>query len=61
MEYTDIKVLGSLEGIKLVFIDDNVIGTKLENVGGITLGHDFVTDLGSLDGLFDGFNDGKLE
>ena len=41
-------MIGSHEGIKLGYTDDNVIGTKLGNIGGITLGHDVGTYLGSL-------------
>ena len=36
------------------------LDTLLGNVDGITLLFDFVTDLGSLDGYFDGYNDGKI-
>ena len=38
-----------------------VIGTILINLGGITLGVDVGTYLGSLDESFDGSNGGKLE
>ena len=38
-----------------------MIGTIFVNVDGITLRLDVVTDLGSLDGSFDGFNYGKPE
>ena len=38
-----------------------MIGTILVNVDGITLGIDVGTELGSLYGYFDVFNDGKLE
>ena len=37
------KVLGSDEGIKLIYPDGNVIGTILVNVDGITLGIYVVT------------------
>ena len=38
-----------------------MLGTILDNVGGITIGIDVETDMGSLDVSFDGSNDGKLE
>ena len=37
-----------------------MLDTILENVDGITLGLDVGTTLDSLDGSFDGFNDGNL-
>ena len=58
---TDGKVIVSDEGIKLVTTDSKVLGTLLENVDGITLRLDVGTELGYLDGPFDGSNDGKLE
>ena len=61
MESTDGKVIGSDEGIKLGYIDDNLLGTKLGYIGGITLGNDVETDLGSFDGSFDGSNEGELK
>ena len=36
------------------------LGTILRYVDGITLGHDVVTELGSLDGSIYGYDDGKL-
>ena len=60
MGSTDGKVLGSDEAIKLRYIDDNFLGTKLRNVGVITLGNDVEIDLGYLDGSFGGSNDGKF-
>ena len=59
--YTYGKMLGSDEGIKLGISDSEVLGTILLNVDEITLGHDVGTELVSLDGSFDGYNDGKLE
>ena len=52
---------GSDEGIKLVLFDGKVIGAILRNVDEIALGIDVVTDLGSVDVSFDGYNDGKLD
>ena len=54
-------MLGSDEGIKLIFNDVKVLGTILINVDGITLGIDVGIELGFLDGSFDGSNYGKLE
>ena len=54
-------MLGSVESIKLVIYDGKVIGTTLGNVDVITLGIDFVTQLGYLDGYFDSSNVGKLQ
>ena len=59
--YTNGKVLGSYEVIKLGLCDREVIGTLLGNIYGITLGIDFGTELGSLDGSFDGSNGSKIE
>ena len=59
--YTNGKVLGSYEVIKLGSFDREVIGTLLGNIDGITLEIDFGTELDSLDGSFYGYNDGKLE
>ena len=61
MGYTDGKVYGSNEGIKLVSTDGKVLGTILGNVDGIKLGIDVGTELGSLDGFIDDSNDGKSE
>ena len=55
------KVCGSDEGIKLGSTDGEVLCTLLVNVDGIKIGFDFGTDMGSLDGSFDCFNDDKLE
>ena len=60
MGYTDGKVLGSDEGIKLVLFYGEVIDTILVNIDGITLGIDVGTELGYLYGSFDGSNDGKI-
>ena len=60
-EYTDGKVLGYNEGIKMVSSDGKVLGAVLGNVYGITLGIDVGTGLGSLDGYLDAFNDGLRE
>ena len=54
-------MIGSNEGIKLGLSDGKVIGTVLENLDRITIGIDVGTDLGYLDELFDGSNDGSLE
>ena len=61
LEYTDGKLIGSDEGIKLVSADDKVLGIILGNVDGIILGIDDRTDLRSLDESFDGYNDGLFE
>ena len=54
-------MLGSDEGITLVSTDGKILGTILGNVDGIKLRLYFGTDLGtlSLDGYFDGSNDGN--
>ena len=54
-------MLGSYEVIKLGLSNGNVIGTLLGNVDGITIALDVVTEMGYLDGPFDGSNYGKLE
>ena len=59
--YTNSEIIGSYSGVKLGLFYGNVIVTILVNVYGITLGLDVGTELGSLDGLFDGSNYGKLE
>ena len=59
--YNDGKVLGYDESIKLGLSGDKFFGTILLNVYGIILGLDVGTQLDSLDGYFDGSNDGKLE
>ena len=61
MGSTDSKVPGSDKVIKLVLSDDKVIGTLLRDVYGMTSELDFGTDMGSLDGSFNGSNDDKLE
>ena len=53
-------MLGTDEGIKLVFPGGKVLGTILRNIEGITLGVDVGTKLISLDGYFNVSNDGKL-
>ena len=58
--YTDRKLLGSDEGIKLLSTDGKMLGTIRVNVYGITLGLDVGTELGFLDGSFYGSNGGKL-
>ena len=58
---TDVKVLGYDEGINLVSTDGEVIVNILVNLDGITLGVDVGIYLGSLDGSYGGYNDGKLE
>ena len=60
LEYTDGKVLGSDEGIKLGLSYSKLIDTILLNVVGITLGIDDRTKLGSSGVSFDDYNDGKL-
>ena len=57
---TDGIVLNSDEDIKLGSSDGKVLSTILGYVDGITVVLDVVTDLGSLDVLFDGSNDKKL-
>ena len=44
--YTDGKVIGSDEGIKLGLFDDKLLGTTYKNVDGITFGIYFGTELG---------------
>ena len=39
---TDGKVLGSDEGIKIIYTDGKVLSTTLWNINGITLGLDVV-------------------
>ena len=51
---TDGKVIASYEGIKLVSTDGNRLGAILGNVDSIILGLDVRTELGYLDGSFDG-------
>ena len=59
--YTYGKVNVSDEGIKLGSTDGKVFDTILGNVYRITLGIDIGTELGFLDGPFDGSNKVKLE
>ena len=61
LEYTDDKMLGFDEGIKLGYIESKVNGTILINVYEISRGLDVGTHLGSLDGYFDGYYYGKLK
>ena len=61
LEYTDDKMVGFDEGIKLGYTDGKVNGTILRNVYGNILGLDVGTELGSLDVPFDGSNDGKIK
>ena len=60
MGYTDSKLIGSDEGIKLGYIDSKLIRTIVENVDGITLRIDFGTELGSLYLSFDSYNFGNF-
>ena len=52
MGYTYGEVPGSDEGIKMGSINGKVISTILGNVDVITIGLDFGTELGALDGFF---------
>ena len=61
MGSTDGKVIVSDEGIKLRSTDGKVLANITGNVDGITLLLDVGTELSSLDGSFDGSNDGKPE
>ena len=61
MRYTDGKVLGSEEFIKLVSTYGGFLGNILVNVDGITLGLGVVTDRGYLYVSFDVSNDGNLD
>ena len=45
----------------MISTEIKVLGTILGNLYGITLGFDVRTDLGSLQGSFDCYNDGKIE
>ena len=54
-------MFGSDESIRLELFYSKVVGTILLNLDGITLGIDVVTDMGSLDVSFDGYNYGNLE
>ena len=54
-------MIGSDEGIKLRSTVGKVLGTILVYVDGITLEIDVGTELGSLDGSFDGYNDDNIE
>ena len=60
MGYTDGKVLGYDEGIKMGSTDDKFFGNILGNVDIITLGLYIGTELGFLDGSFDGSNEGNI-
>ena len=57
---TDVKVNRYDEDIKLGHTNGNVFGTILINVDGIIIGIDVGTEMVSLDGSFDGFNDVKI-
>ena len=59
--YTDGKVLGSDEGIKLLSTGGKLFVTILVIVDRITLGLGIGSELGFLDGSFDGSNEGKLK
>ena len=59
--YTNGKVLGYDEGIKLGLSYGKLLGTVPRNLDVITLEVDVGTELGTLDGSFDGSNDDKLE
>ena len=54
-------MIGSDEGITMVFTDAKVIRTMLGNVDGIKLGIDVGKELVSLDGFLDGSNDVNIE
>ena len=60
MGYTDSKLIGFDEGIKLGYIDSKLIRTIVENLDGITLRIDFGKEIGSSDVSFDSSNDVKL-
>ena len=59
--YTDGKVLGSEEGIKLELSCVEVLVIILGHIYGSTLDLDVGTELGSLYISLDGSNDGNLE
>ena len=59
--YSDKKVLGSDEGIKLGSTNGKLLGTILVDVDGITLGINFGTELVSLDKSVVGSNNGYIE
>ena len=61
MVYTDGNVLVSDEGINLGSTNDAVLGNILRKVDIIALWLDFGTELGSLDGYFDGSNVGTFD
>ena len=61
MEYTDGKVFGSDECIRLGSSDGKLLDTILGNVDGITLEFDVGKELRYLDGSFDGSNDDNIE
>ena len=54
-------MLGYDKGIKPIYSDGKVLGSKLLNVYGITLGVGVGIELGSLYVSFDGYNYYKLE
>ena len=60
VQYTDGKVLGYDEVIKVGYTNGKIIANILVNVDGISFGIDFVTELGSCGGYFFGSNYGKL-
>ena len=59
--YTDGKLIGSDEVVKLVSTGGKLFVTVFGNVDRITLGIDIETELGSLDGSLDGSNDGNFD
>ena len=61
MGSTDGKLRGSDEHIKQGSTNVKLYGTILGYLDGITLRLDVVTELGSLDGYFDGYNYVKIE
>ena len=61
METTGGKVLGSGKCTKLGIFDDIVLSAILVDINRIKLGFNVKTELGSLYGSFDGFNDGNIE
>ena len=54
-------MIGSDEGIRIGSTDVKVIGAIHGNLDGIILGLDVGTEMVTLDGSFDGYNDMKLE
>ena len=61
MGYTDSKLLGSDEGVKMGSTDGKVIGTILGYANGITLGIDFGTEIGAIEVSYYDSKDVKAE